>query len=313
MMIGQSPAFRRTLDLVRKLASCDAPVLIEGETGTGKELAARAVHYEGLRKALPFVPVNCGALPDSLLENELFGHARGAYTDARTEQAGLVQVAEGGTLFLDEVDALTPKAQVSLLRFLQDQRYRPLGSRSERSANVRIIAASNRSLDEQVEAGAFRSDLLYRLRLLHLPLPALREREGDIPLLAAHFAQLAARKFGGEERQLARATLDGFERYHWPGNVRELEYRVYQGFLLGEGSEILVTQPGARTGPLADEEPTNYRDAKDRAIAAFEATFLARAMRRADGNVTAAARLIGTERRHLGRLLKKYGIERPSA
>src|SRR4051794_9775510 len=191
-MIGQSEAFSALRQLVEKVATYDVPVLIEGETGTGKELAARAIHYHSARRDRPFVPVNCGALQDTLLESELFGHRRGAFTDARHDQAGLVALAHSGTLFLDEVDALTPKAQVTLLRFLQDQQYRPLGGGREERADVRIIAAGNRSLETLVEDGGFRIDLLYRLKLMQLRLPPLRERKGDVLVLSEHFIQLGA-------------------------------------------------------------------------------------------------------------------------
>jgi transcriptional regulator with PAS, ATPase and Fis domain len=174
-MIGQCPQFLKTVRLIEKISRCDVPVLIEGETGTGKELAARAIHYNSVRRDHPFVPVNCGAIPDALFENELFGHQQGAYTDARQAQVGLIANANGGTLFLDEVDTLTPKAQVTLLRFLQDQQYRPLGSQSACLADVRMIAASNVNLCDLTEAGAFRSDLLFRLKIMYLVLPPLRE------------------------------------------------------------------------------------------------------------------------------------------
>lgn len=313
-MIGRSPAFKSVLDLIGRIASCQATVLIEGETGTGKELAARAIHYGGSRAGRPFIPVNCGALPDSLLENELFGHAAGAYTDARTEQPGLVELADGGSLFLDEVDALSPKAQVTLLRFLQDQTYRPLGSRKERRADVRIIAASNRCLSGLADGGGFRMDLLYRLRLLRLTLPPLRDRVGDVGLLARHFANQAALRFGGEPRALSARAEARLEAHAWPGNIRELENIVYQAFLLAGDGELEVDalfepMDGTKDG---DAMPC-YREAKDRAIAEFEASYLSRAMDRAGGNVSAAARMIGTERRHLGRLLRKYGIHSPSA
>lgn len=294
------------------MAPIPAPVLIEGETGTGKELAARALHYQGPRRGKAFVPVNCGALPETLFENELFGHARGAFTDARTDQAGLIQLAEGGTLFLDEIDALPLKAQVSLLRFLQDQRYRPLGARREQVADVRVVAASNQPLTERVEVGAFRPDLLYRLRLLHLRLPSLRERPGDAALLAAHFADMASRKFGGQPRPLSARSRDWFDRYDWPGNVRELEYLVYQAYLVGNGDEIDVPPPESLAGEAGDPalEAGSYQCAKAHAIAEFEQRFLTRVMRSTGGNVSEAARQIGTERRYLGRLLKKHGIER---
>ncbi|GAC1634953.1 MAG: hypothetical protein NVS9B10_31100 [Nevskia sp.] len=309
-MIGRSPAFARVQELTRRIAAYQAPVLIEGETGTGKELAARAIHYGSVRAGRPFVPVNCGALPDTLIENELFGHARGAFTDARQDQAGLVEIADGGSLFLDEVDSLSARGQVTLLRFLQDQQYRPLGSRRERRANVRVIAASNRDLDALVAAGGFRMDLLYRLRILHLLLPPLRERSGDAALLAEHFVRVAAERYGKAPRPLHAETLAWFDRYHWPGNIRELENLVCRNFLLGDGELLEIPAPSClRETDLP--APLNYRCAKDRAIAEFEARFLSQAIAMAQGNVAAAARLIGTERRHLGRLLKKYGIEKP--
>jgi two-component system response regulator GlrR len=310
-VIGRSPAFGIVQALIGKIAAFDAPVLIEGETGTGKELAARAIHYGGARAARPFVPVNCGAIPDSLIESELFGHRRGAFTDAREDKPGLVELARGGTLFLDEVDALTPKAQVTLLRFLQDQQFRPLGGKREEQADVRVMAASNRSLERQVEAEAFRLDLLYRLKLLNLALPPLRERHGDIPLLARHFVAKAAARYGKAELPLEPATLAWFERYPWPGNIRELENLVSRAFLLAEGNVISEPAPPLlRKVERPEAPPLNYRQAKNRAVAEFESVFLSRLFDQANGNVSAAARLSGTERRHLGRLLKKYGITR---
>ena len=264
MMIGQSEAFHAIQALIDKMAAFDAPVLIEGETGTGKELAARAIHYGGARRGGPFVPINCGAVPDSLIENELFGHRRGAFTDARDDQAGLAALANGGTLFLDEIDALTRKGQVTLLRFIQDHQFRPLGGRSEQQADVRIIAASHRSLDQQTETGEFRLDLLYRLKLMHLELPPLRVRRGDIPLLAVHFIKVGSARFGKPERGLDTATLDWFERYAWPGNIRELENLVLRAFLLSEGTQICIPSPstgltggrrhGSRRGRLELQE-----------------------------------------------------------
>jgi DNA-binding NtrC family response regulator len=309
-MIGRSLAFRIADALIGKIAAFDAPVLIEGETGTGKELAARAIHYRGARPARPFVPVNCGALPDALIENELFGHRRGAFTDARDDKPGLVELARGGTLFLDEVDALTPKAQVTLLRFLQDQQFRPLGGRREEQADVRVITASNRVLERQVEAGAFRLDLLYRLKLLHLTLPPLRERREDIPLLAEHFVAKGSARYAKPQLPIAGATLDWFQRYAWPGNIRELEHVVQRAFLLCDGPCIEVPPPAAvPAGPAARAAPATYRQAKRRAIEEFESRFLADLIEQAKGNVSAAARMSGTERRHLGRLLKKHNLQ----
>jgi two-component system response regulator GlrR len=312
-VIGRSEVFLRVQALIDRMAAFDAPVLIEGETGTGKELAARAIHYRGERRDRPFVPVNCGALLDQLIENELFGHRRGAFTDARDNQPGLVELAHGGTLFLDEIDTLTSKGQVTLLRFLQDQRFRPLGMHREQQADVRIIAASNRSLERQVDAGEFRLDLLYRLKLLYLTLPPLRERRSDISPLAEHFVGVGSARFRKDPIPLTATTLAWLERYHWPGNIRELENLILREFLLADGAEISVPAPVGEHAPATHGASLNYRLAKSQAIIDFESRFLRHLIEQAKGNVSAAARLAGTERRHLGRLLKKYQISKPSS
>jgi len=219
-----------------------------------------------------------------------------------------VALAHGGTLFLDEVDTLTPKAQVTLLRFLQDQQFRPLGGRSEQQADVRIVAASNRSLDRQAERGEFRLDLLYRLKLMHLRLPPLRERHGDIALLAEYFIRAGSARFGKPVRPLDPAALAWFERYHWPGNIRELENLVHREFLLAEGAQISIASPPEVLAAALADGPLNYRRAKIQAVTEFECRFLSQLIKQAKGNVSAAARIGGTERRHLGRLLKKYRI-----
>jgi two-component system, NtrC family, response regulator GlrR len=308
-MIGQSKAFVAILPVIEKIARYDVPVLVEGETGTGKELVARTIHYGGARRDRPFVPVNCGALPDTLIESEMFGHRRGSFTDARRDQIGLVALANSGTLFLDEVDALTPKAQVTLLRFLQDQQYRPLGGTREERTDARIIAASNRPLDTLVQEGHFRSDLFFRLKLMAVVLPPLRERVGDVGLLSRHFVEIGSARFGRPLRPLAAETLEWFERYNWPGNVRELEHTVYHGLLLCDGPEITIAPPAtlAPASPSPGDPPT-YRRAKEQAIAEFEHTYLERLIDRANGNVSVAARIAGTERRHVGRLLKKHRL-----
>jgi len=311
-MIGQSQAFRAVQALIGKVAEFDAPVLIEGETGTGKELAARALHYTGARREGPFVPVNCGGFPDQLIENELFGHHRGAFTDARENQPGLVALARGGTLFLDEVDTLTSRGQVTLLRFLQDRQFRPLGGRREQQADVRVVAASSRSLDRLVESGDFRLDLLYRLKLLHVRLPPLRERHGDIALLAEHFIRVGSARFGKPVRPLDPAALAWFECYHWPGNIRELENLVQREFLLAEGAQISIPAPPAVLAADLADATLSYRRAKIQAITEFERRFLEQLIKQANGNVSAAARIGGTERRHLGRLLKRYHISKRS-
>jgi DNA-binding NtrC family response regulator len=304
--IGASPAFLAMLDQLHRMAASIAPVLIEGETGCGKELAARALHYHGVRRAGPFVPVNCGALPDHLLEAELFGHERGAFTDAKAARRGLVAEAHGGTLFLDEVDALSGRAQVALLRFLQDQRYRPLGSSRELSTQVRVIAAANQKLETLARAGSFRVDLMYRLEILHLRMPPLRERAGDARLLAGHFLALYGARYGLPPQGLDDPTLAWLDRHPWPGNVRELENWIQRHLLMGDAaSETAQRTPGSVGGGLA-----NFRCAKAEAMRRFERDYVAEVLKRAEGNVTRAAQLAGKERRAFGKLIKKHGIDR---
>jgi len=309
-MIGQSPAFVRAVQVLRRFAGCDAPVLIEGETGTGKELAARFVHYEGGRRSGPFVPVNCGAIPDALFENELFGHDRGAFTDARADRAGLVALARGGTLFLDEIDSLSPKGQVSLLRFLQDNTYRPLGSGTEQRADVRIVAAANVSLDALCDRGGFRRDLLFRIKLLFVELPPLRERPGDARLLAEHFLGECGRTYRTPLKRLGPAGT-ALEAYRWPGNVRELENVVHRAFLLSDGPDLALD--GLGLGSAAAAPPgrgaAGYKAARARAIEDFHRRFLGELLEAVGGNLSSAARRCGADRRMLGRLVRRYQID----
>jgi DNA-binding NtrC family response regulator len=321
-MIGDSPQFRSAVALLRRFASCDAPVLIEGETGTGKELAAREIHYSSARQGQPFIPVNCGALPDALIEDELFGHVRGAFTDARTGREGLVEIAGGGTLFLDEVDTLAAKGQVTLLRFLQDRRYRSVGSTETRTTDVRVVAASNSQLSELVERGSFRRDLLYRLNTLRVRLPALRERIGDVPLLCSHFLRSAALNLNRPLPSLTPEAQTALIHHPWPGNIRELESVIFRAVLLADGRAIgmsILDLPASTQSSEARAEGDDgasssansferFGRAKSRAIAAFEVGYLTEAIRRSNGSITLAAKLSGTERRQLGKLLKKHGL-----
>lgn len=307
---GASPVFLATLAQIRRIASSEAPLLIEGETGSGKELVARAVHYWGIRKIGPFVPVNCGALPDHLLEAELFGHERGAFTDAKTARRGLVVQANGGTLFLDEVDALSAKAQVALLRFLQDQRFRPLGSSRELRTDVRVIAATNQALAPIAQDGRFRCDLLYRLKILHLVLPPLRARTGDAQLLALQFLATLCMKYKMPRKQFDAATLTWIGDYSWPGNVRELENWVHRELLMTDGQTIRTVPAAASDEPARDRGVvSSFQHAKAEALWAFERDYALIVMRQAGGNVTQAARLAGKERRAFGKLIKKHGID----
>jgi DNA-binding NtrC family response regulator len=312
-IIGESPAVRAVLAQIEKIGRSDAPVLIHGETGSGKELVAHAIHGSSPRRPGPLVAINCGAIPDTLIEAELFGHDRGAFTDAKRARPGVIAEAHGGTLFLDEVDTLSPKAQVTLLRFLQDRRYRPVGSAQETTSDARVIAATNQPLHALVEAGRFRSDLLYRLRIFELSIPPLRDRPEDIEPLARHFIGVFAATYGIGPKRLHPQTLEWLRRHDWPGNVRELENWIHREMLLADGQEIRSvgdTWCWRETRQALGATPADFRSEKARAMAAFESAYLARVLAEARGNVTLAARLAGKERRAFGKLLKKHGIDR---
>ena len=314
-LVGESPAFLELLGSVARVARHGvATVLIRGETGTGKELVARTIHYLGARREFPFVPVNCGALPETLAENELFGHRAGAYTGATDESVGLLRLAHRGTLFLDEVDALSPKTQVALLRFLQDGSFRPLGASREEHADVRIVAASNRGLEEEVRANRFRADLYYRLNLISLEVPALRDRAGDVRVLSEHFIKECARRYRLPDKHLDDESLGDLGEYAWPGNVRELENLVHRAFLLCDDEQLTISAPLVSPPPAkvpaqdTDLHSLSYSSAKSRALQEFDRHYLTRLIQRASGNVTRAAQLAGKERRAFGKLLKRYGI-----
>jgi DNA-binding NtrC family response regulator len=313
-LIGASPKFVNALRIAARVASCDATVLVQGETGTGKELFARAVHYSGARAGGPFVPVNCGAIPDTLIESEFFGHRKGSFTDARQDRLGLVAQAEGGTLFLDEIEAMTSRAQVVLLRFLQDSEYRPIGSRSPQRSNVRVLAATNTDLMRLAQAGQWRSDLLYRLQVVTLCLPPLRERGEDVVLLARMFAKSFANRYNVRERELTHGSIQYLLAHSWPGNVRELENTIHRQFLIYDRDSIDL--PEVDSDPPAAERESAlltaqaFRSAKLQAVNRFERAYLTELLGRTGGNVTQAARLAGKERRSLGKLLRKHGLTR---
>lgn len=312
-LVGTSPGFVRVLNRVPVVAACDVGVLILGETGTGKELVAQAVHYLSARAGQPFVAVNCGALPLELVESELFGHVRGAFTSAHDAQRGLVAQARGGTLFLDEVDSLPLVAQVKLLRFLQDKEYRPLGAARSEQADVRIIAASNLDLWPQVQAGRFRADLYYRLNVLALTLPALRERPEDLLPLAWHFCQRHARLLQRPVPELSAGACAAIEAYDWPGNVRELGHAVERGVLLAQGDQVQPEDlglPGAtRSGGAQAIVDENFHDAKARVVQQFESRYIEQLLQRHGGNVTRAAEACAKNRRAFFALMKKHGID----
>ena len=272
-LVGRDPAFLHVIAQIPLVARSNRPVLITGETGTGKELCARAIHHLGRRRDCPFIAVDCGAFPDSLFDNELFGHTRGAFTDAYREQKGLVAMAEGGTLFLDEVDSLSPSSQAKLLRFLQERTYRPLGADRFLLADVNVLAATNRDLDELVREKRFRADLFFRLSVLRMHMPPLRDRRDDIPMLARHFLDTLCADEGIARKTLAPATLVAMQRTDWPGNVRELYNIVQRAFVFADGPQVLPAHiTAARTGVEEPAAPQDggFRAARARAIEVFE-------------------------------------------
>jgi len=310
-LIGRSEALLRVIDTIRRIADYDVTVSIFGETGTGKELVARALHYLSSRADGPFVPVNCGSLPDTMVESELFGHKRGSFTGASSDRAGFIEQANGGTLFLDEIEALSGKAQVSLLRFLQDLQFRRVGGSALKKANVRIVVASNIDL-HQMQGEQFRSDLFYRLDVLPIRLPPLCERSEDIPLLAEHFLEKFKIRYGLEEKYLGAAAVQWFTSRDWPGNVRELQNSVLRGLLLAEGNEIHPRHLQAEAGKLPTETATSsnmqFKDAKIQAIESFERNYLSSMLNKCSGNITLTAEQAKIDRSTLGRLLKKHQI-----
>ncbi|RQO54795.1 sigma-54-dependent Fis family transcriptional regulator [Paucibacter sp. KBW04] len=309
--VGESAAFKAALALIGRYAKSRAPILIMGETGTGKELAAHAGHYLSERRDAAFVPLNCGAMPDALFESELFGHAKGAFTDAARSRVGLIRQAEGGTLFLDEVEALSPRGQVVLLRFLQDQSYRAVGEEQLRRADVRVIAASNVDLRQMVSRGEFRADLLFRLDVLSVELPALRERLEDLPLLAEHLLAKAAASEGGAVKRLSPEALNHLLGHDWPGNVRELEHVLLRAHLLG--SELWIQAADLQRCGLGLPsdlawDPQRLREQKLRAVLQVERRFVDGAMAMSQGNISAAARLCQMERAAFSKMVKKCRI-----
>jgi DNA-binding NtrC family response regulator len=310
-LVGQDPGFLRTIEKIPIIARSGNPVLITGETGTGKELCARAIHHLGKRRNFPFIPIDCGAFPDHLFENELFGHARGAFTDAHGEQKGLIAMAEGGTLFLDEIDSLSPAAQAKLLRFLQERTYKPLGADKLARADVSVIAATNQDLEALVRDKRFRSDLFFRLDVLRLHLPPLRERRADIPILARHFVGEVCGEGGLTRKTLTPATLRLLALADWPGNVRELFNVIQRAVLFCEGTQILPTHVSPRIAPASARSLNGgFRQARAQAIETFEKLYVEDLLRTSQGNVTRAAREAQKDRRAFGRLVKKYHIDR---
>jgi two-component system response regulator GlrR len=314
-LVGESPSFVAALEKIPLMARCDASVLLSGETGTGKEVVARAIHYLSPRAAKPFVAVNCGAIPTDLVENELFGHERSAYTGAHTQQDGVVREAEGGTLLLDEVDSLPLLSQVKLLRFLQEKEFRPLGSSRVQKADVRILAATNGDLEDAVQAGRLRQDLYYRLNVLPLRLPSLRERREDVPRLVRHFLRKhTARELHPAE--ISARALQALMDHDWPGNVRELEHVVERAVVLSQDEGLICERHVVLLRGAGRREPAglheSFQEAKNRAVAEFEASYVRDLLLAHQGNISSAARAADKNRRAFWELIRKHRIDASS-
>jgi two-component system response regulator PilR (NtrC family) len=309
-LLGRSAAMQRVFELVRKIAPTKTNVLITGESGTGKELVARAIHAEGTRAGKPFIAVNCGAIPDTLIESELFGHVKGAFTGATGTQSGLFAAADGGTLFLDEIAELPGPMQVKLLRALQERKVKPVGGTEEKGVDVRVVAATNRDLDAEVASGGFRQDLYYRLNVIQVHLPPLRQRRDDIPLLVEHFVKRYAAELGKRMTAVSPEALSVLCTYDYPGNVRELENIVERAVTLEPSQTIAraaLPALGGRATPPAVELPPEGVEL-DRLLADYEREIVTRALHQTGGVRKEAARLLGITFRSLRYRLEKLGI-----
>lgn len=312
-IVSKSDSMRHVFDMILKLCDFKTTVLVMGESGTGKELVARALHFEGVRRKGPFVAVNCGAIPEMLLESELFGHVKGSFTDASADKAGLFEQADGGTLFLDEIGEMPLSLQVKLLRVLQEEEIRRVGDSRSRRVDVRVISATSRNLEEDVVAGRFREDLFFRLNVFGLTLPPLRERLEDLPLLVEHFLAKYALRFGKEISAVSSDALQLLCAYRWPGNVRELENAIERGVVISEGGELgTAALPerirgvgGTSGGVLLTGDSLSIRETGE----LLERELIRRALEKTGGNRTHAAKLLEISLRSLLYKIKEYGLE----
>jgi len=315
-IIGKSAAMQKVFDLIARVAKTRASVLITGESGTGKELVARAIHFNSQRREAPFVVLNCGAIPETLMESELFGHVKGAFTGASRDKKGLFEAADGGSIFLDEIGELTPPLQVKLLRVLQERRIKPVGGVTEREVDVRVIAATNKVLEDEVREARFREDLYYRLNVITVHLPPLRERQEDIPHIAEHFLHKYTREMGKEIHSIAPDAAAALMNYRFVGNVRELE-NIIERAVTFEGSDELTIDSLPRSlveeqSPLGDFKGNVFLPERgvdlEAILADIEKTFLMKALERAGGVKTEAAKILGISFRSIRYKLEKYGV-----
>jgi DNA-binding NtrC family response regulator len=311
-IVGRSPAMRRVFETIAKVADADVTVLIRGESGTGKELVANALHYRSPRRGKPLIKMNCAALSRELVESELFGHERGAFTGAIARREGKFEAADGGTLFLDEVGDMPLETQAKLLRALQEREFERVGGNETLQVDVRVLAATNQDLEVAVGNGKFREDLYYRLRVIELTIPPLADRREDIPLLIEHFLRNAAERFNRPPKPLTSDALRACVEHVWKGNVRELRSAVEQALLLAPGAEIdvadLVHAAAKQPAPVAAVSSRSFRDAKAAVVETFEREFLVMALRRHGGNISKAAEEIGMYRQNLQQKMKELGI-----
>ena len=308
-IIGQSAAMQRILEVVGQVSDLHANILIEGESGTGKELIARAIHSASARAAGPYVPINCAAIPETLLESELFGYVRGAFTDARKDRRGLFQEASGGILFLDEISEIPLTLQAKLLRILEDKEVRPLGANQVEKVDTRVLSASNRNLDEQVRAGKFRQDLYYRLNVIRIELPPLRQRSEDIPLLVNHFIGKFAESAKRVIKGIDPAALAVLQSHDWPGNIRELEHVLERAVLLGKDDTVgLDDLPQQMIAHGERAFVAGQAVAKQLTLRDLEREYIGKVLETTHGNKTEAARILGVDRTTLYRKLEEYKI-----
>ncbi len=302
-IVGDSPKMKRVLELIRTVAESDSTVVILGESGTGKELIARAIHAQSKRRFFPIVAVNSGSIPETLLESELFGHEKGAFTGAQYRRKGKIELADGGTLFLDEIGDIAPKMQIDLLRVIESKKFTRLGGNQEITSDFRLVCATNRDLQKLVEDGSFREDLFYRINVFSIYIPPLRERREDVMPLARHFIEKYARAMGKPAKQVtpeAEALMLG---YRWPGNVRELENAIERAMVIGKREVI-----GPEELPLAVE--ANAAQPSDMSLSAVERAHIESVLEEVEGNITQAAKVLGIDRGTLYNKLKRYGIGR---
>ena len=313
-LIGSGPGMRKVFETVQKVAETDLTVLIRGESGTGKELVAQSLHNRSSRKNRPFVAVNCAAISSQLVESELFGHEKGAFTGADARREGRFEAANGGTIFLDEIGDMAMETQAKVLRVLQERSFERVGGTKSIQVDVRVLAATHRDLEDEVRKGNFREDLYYRLKVIELLLPPLRERREDIPALAARFLEQVTERLGLEKRQMGESGLAQLSRYAWPGNVRELQNVLESAAVLASGASIeaadlrIAESPASAELASHDDAGLAFGTAKKRAVETFEKAFLLRALRKHDGNISRAAESIGMVRQSLQQKIRELGL-----